>query len=74
MTPYVYETIPQKPGAEPRRFEVRQSMSDARSHPASRDGRTCPPGDRGRLRFYRPEGGAAAAPLRLPMRLLRAEL
>ena len=29
MTTYVYETIPQKPGAEPRRFEVRQSMADA---------------------------------------------
>jgi len=28
MTTYVYETIPQKPGAEPRRFEVRQSMSE----------------------------------------------
>ena len=29
MTTYVYETIPQKPGAKPTRFEVRQSMSDA---------------------------------------------
>lgn len=29
MTTYVYETIPQKPGAEPRRFEVRQSMHEA---------------------------------------------
>lgn len=29
MTTYVYETIPQIPGVEPRRFEVRQSMSDA---------------------------------------------
>lgn len=28
MTTYVYETIPQKPGDEPRRFEVRQSMSE----------------------------------------------
>lgn len=29
MTTYVYETVPEKPGAEPRRFEVRQSMHDA---------------------------------------------
>jgi predicted nucleic acid-binding Zn ribbon protein len=29
MTTYVYETIPEKSGAEPRRFEVRQSMHDA---------------------------------------------
>ena len=29
MTTYVYETVPQKPGIEPRRFEVRQSMNDA---------------------------------------------
>lgn len=29
MTTYVYETVPQKPGEEPRRFEVRQSMNDA---------------------------------------------
>lgn len=29
MTTYVYETIPQIPGVEPRRFEVRQSMADA---------------------------------------------
>lgn len=29
MTTYVYETIPQIPGVEPRRFEVRQAMSDA---------------------------------------------
>ncbi len=28
MTTYVYETIPQKPGAQPQRFEVRQSMSE----------------------------------------------
>ena len=28
MTTYVYETIPQQTGAEPRRFEVRQSMSE----------------------------------------------
>ncbi len=28
MTTYVYETIPQKPGAEPQRFEVRQAMSE----------------------------------------------
>ena len=29
MTTYVYETIPQKPGVKPRRFEVGQSMKDA---------------------------------------------
>lgn len=29
MTTYVYETIPQIPGVEPRRFEVRQSMKEA---------------------------------------------
>jgi predicted nucleic acid-binding Zn ribbon protein len=29
MTTYVYETIPQKPDAKPKRFEVQQSMSDA---------------------------------------------
>lgn len=29
MTTYVYETIPQNPGAKPRRFEVQQSMKDA---------------------------------------------
>ena len=29
MTTYVYETILPIPGVEPRRFEVRQSMSDA---------------------------------------------
>lgn len=29
MTTYVYETIPQRPGDAPRRFEVRQSMHDA---------------------------------------------
>lgn len=29
MTTYVYETVPQIPGVEPRRFEVRQSMKDA---------------------------------------------
>jgi predicted nucleic acid-binding Zn ribbon protein len=29
MTTYVYETVPQKPGEKPRRFEVRQSMNDA---------------------------------------------
>lgn len=40
MTTYVYETIPQKPGAEPRRFEVRQSMHDA---PLTRDPETGEP-------------------------------
>ncbi len=29
MTTYVYETIPQKPGTKPERFEVKQSMKDA---------------------------------------------
>ena len=29
MTTYVYETIAQKPGGAPKRFEVRQSMHDA---------------------------------------------
>lgn len=29
MTTYVYETIPQRDGEEPKRFEVRQSMNDA---------------------------------------------
>ncbi len=34
MATYVYETIPEKPGDEVRRFEVRQSMRDA---PLTRD-------------------------------------
>lgn len=29
MPTYVYETIPRKPGAKARRFEVNQSMNDA---------------------------------------------
>jgi hypothetical protein len=29
MATYVYETIPQHPGEDPRRFEVVQSMKDA---------------------------------------------
>ena len=29
MATYVYETIPQTPGEEPRRFEASQSMKDA---------------------------------------------
>ncbi len=28
MTTYIYETIPQKAGAKPKRFEVKQSMKD----------------------------------------------
>lgn len=28
MATYIYETIPQKPGEEPERFEIRQSMRD----------------------------------------------
>jgi predicted nucleic acid-binding Zn ribbon protein len=35
MTTYVYETVPKAPEAQPRRFEVRQSMHDAplKKHP-----------------------------------------
>jgi predicted nucleic acid-binding Zn ribbon protein len=35
MTTYVYETIPQKAGEKPQRFEVQQAMSDAplKKHP-----------------------------------------
>lgn len=35
MTTYIYETVSKTPGAEPRRFEVRQSMHDAplKKHP-----------------------------------------
>ena len=35
MTTYVYETIPQRAGEEPVRFEVSQSMQDAplKTHP-----------------------------------------
>lgn len=29
MTTYVYETIPQVPGEQPRTFELKQSMKDA---------------------------------------------
>jgi predicted nucleic acid-binding Zn ribbon protein len=29
MATYIYETVPRQPGAEPRRFEVVQSMKDA---------------------------------------------
>lgn len=29
MATYIYETIPQKPGQNPERFEVQQSMKDA---------------------------------------------
>jgi predicted nucleic acid-binding Zn ribbon protein len=33
MATYVYETIPQKPGQKPRRFEIEQKMSeDALTH------------------------------------------
>jgi predicted nucleic acid-binding Zn ribbon protein len=28
MTTYVYETVPQTPGEEPRYFEIQQSMKD----------------------------------------------
>ena len=28
MATYIYETIPEKPGEKPRRFEVQQKMSD----------------------------------------------
>jgi predicted nucleic acid-binding Zn ribbon protein len=35
MPIYIYETIPVKPGAKPRSFEIRQSMNDAplQKHP-----------------------------------------
>ncbi len=29
MTTYVYETVPAKPGARTKRYEIRQSMKDA---------------------------------------------
>jgi hypothetical protein len=29
MTTYVYETIPRKPGEQPKYYEIRQSMKDA---------------------------------------------
>ena len=37
MTTYVYETIPAKPGEEPRYFEIKQSIKDAplTKHPES---------------------------------------
>lgn len=28
MTTYIYETIPERPGAKPKQFEVRQSMQE----------------------------------------------
>ena len=40
MATYVYETIPQRDGEEPRRFEVVQSMKDA---PLTRDPQTGAP-------------------------------
>ena len=40
MPIYVYETIPQKAGEEPRRFELKQSMNDA---PLARDPETGEP-------------------------------
>lgn len=40
MATYVYETIPQREGEEPRRFEVVQSMRDA---PLTRDPATGAP-------------------------------
>jgi hypothetical protein len=40
MATYVYETIPQREGEEPRRFEVVQSMNDA---PLTRDPETGAP-------------------------------
>ncbi|HEY5551857.1 MAG TPA: zinc ribbon domain-containing protein [Opitutaceae bacterium] len=35
MATYVYETVPRKPGAKTKRFEVQQSMKDAplKKHP-----------------------------------------
>jgi predicted nucleic acid-binding Zn ribbon protein len=40
MATYVYETIPDKPNQEPRRFEVEQKMSDP---PLTKDPRTGEP-------------------------------
>jgi predicted nucleic acid-binding Zn ribbon protein len=40
MATYVYETVPQKPGAKPRRFEVQQSMND---QPLTKDPETGEP-------------------------------
>lgn len=40
MATYVYETIPQRAGEAPRRFEVTQSMKDA---PLTRDPQTGAP-------------------------------
>lgn len=37
MATYVYETIPDKPGKKPRRFEVEQKMSDS---PLKKDPKT----------------------------------
>ncbi len=40
MATYVYETVPQRTGEQPRRFEVVQSMKDA---PLTRDPQTGEP-------------------------------
>lgn len=40
MATYIYETIPQRDGEEPRRFEVVQSMKDA---PLTKDPKTGSP-------------------------------
>jgi predicted nucleic acid-binding Zn ribbon protein len=40
MPAYIYETIPQKRGQKPRRFEVQQSMMDA---PLTKDPKTGQP-------------------------------
>lgn len=59
MPTYVYETIPQIQGEQPKRFEVRQSMKDAAltQHPDSGlPVRRVPVGGTGLM------GGAASAP------------
>jgi hypothetical protein len=62
MTTYVYETIPQIPGIEPRRFEVRQSMNEA---PLKRDPETGEPVRRvisGGFGFVAQKSASASAP------------
>lgn len=64
MATYVYETIPQRPGDQPRRFELVQSMKDA---PLTRDPQTGEPvrrvisGGFGLMGVGEKSGGAPAA-------------
>ena len=61
MPTYVYETIPAD-GAKPRRFELKQSMTDA---PLTRDPETGEPVRRvisGGYGFYGASAGESAAP------------